>query len=160
MRYLVVSDTHGKHRSLREVIEKVGHVDAMFHLGDIEGGLSEIQEMIDYPFYGVSGNNDFGSVLDGERIVAVGEHRILMTHGHRYSLFWGAERLVIEAKERGCDVVLFGHTHVPFLEEIDGIWVANPGSVALPRQASKKPSYLIMELDTKGRLHFTLAELE
>lgn len=160
MRYLIVSDTHGKHRSLREVVEKVGYVDGMFHLGDVEKGLDDISEMIDYPFYGVKGNNDFGVLLEDEKIVPIGEHRVFMTHGHRYSLFFGVDRLVALAKEKGCDVVLFGHTHVPYLEEKDGVWIANPGSVSLPRQLSRKPTYLLMELDSKGKLHFTQAELD
>lgn len=160
MRYLIVSDTHGKHRSLREVVEKVGHIDGMFHLGDFEGGLGTIEEMIDCPLYAVRGNNDFGSYLEDEKIVGVGEHKIFLTHGHRYSLFFGIERLLDLAYTKGCDVVLFGHTHMPFLEEQDGIWVANPGSISLPRQSSRKPTYMIMELDAGGKLHFTQAQLD
>ncbi len=160
MRYLIVSDSHGKHRSLREVVEKVGHIDGMFHLGDVEGGLDVISAMIDCPFYGVRGNNDFGSVLDDEKIVPVGEHKIFMTHGHRYGLYFGVERLIYTAMEKGCDVLMFGHTHVPFLQEIDGMWLVNPGSISLPRQSSRKPTYTIMEVDHLGRLHFSQAELE
>lgn len=155
MRYLIVSDTHGKHGGLREIIERVGHVDGMFHLGDVEGGLDTILDMIDYPFYGVRGNNDFRSILDAEKIVQIGEHRVFMTHGHRYGILFGVEALLQAGKERNCDIVLFGHTHVPFLQERDGIWAANPGSVTYPRQAPAVPTYMLLEIDTQGRIHFS-----
>ena len=37
------------------------------------------------------------------------------------------------AREEGCLVALYGHTHRMLLERIDGVLVCNPGSISLPR---------------------------
>ena len=39
------------------------------------------------------------------------------------------QQLIDTAKEQKVDAALFGHTHRPYCEKIDGIWFLNPGSV-------------------------------
>ena len=36
MKILIVSDTHGRHRNLDEVLEREGKIDMLIHLGDVE----------------------------------------------------------------------------------------------------------------------------
>ena len=38
MKILIVSDTHGRHRNLEEVLDREGPIDMLVHLGDVEGG--------------------------------------------------------------------------------------------------------------------------
>lgn len=38
MRVLVVSDTHGKHFNFDDALADTGKIDALIHLGDVEGG--------------------------------------------------------------------------------------------------------------------------
>ena len=41
--------------------------------------------------------------------------------------------------------------------DIEGDIIAvNPGSLTYPRQENRKPSYIIMELDREGKVHFTI----
>ena len=54
------------------------------------------------------------------------------------------------------DIVMFGHTHRPVIEYGDGIIALNPGSVSYPRQEGKQPSYILMEFDKNGDVHFEL----
>ena len=61
-----------------------------------------------------------------------------------------------DAKARGFDIVMFGHTHRPCLEQDDDIVALNPGSLSYPRQEGRKPSYVIMETDRYGKAHFTI----
>ncbi len=42
MKILIVSDTHGKHKNLKEILSRVKDIDLMIHLGDVEGGEEEI----------------------------------------------------------------------------------------------------------------------
>ena len=42
------------------------------------------------------------------------------------------------------DVLLHGHTHVPVLEEFDGKYYINPGSVSIPKENSAH-SYMVLE---------------
>ena len=37
MKILIVSDTHGRHSNLDEVLEREGNIDMFLHLGDVEG---------------------------------------------------------------------------------------------------------------------------
>lgn len=72
----------------------------------------------------------------------------------------GVERLEQEARDRRLDIVMYGHTHRPFYEVRGGVTILNPGSLSYPRQDGRKPSFMIMELDDQGKVHFTLNFLE
>lgn len=64
-----------------------------------------------------------------------------------------------EAIDRGVDIVLYGHTHRPVIDIDDDIIAVNPGSLSYPRQEGRQPSYAIMEIDRRGKVHFTIAYL-
>ena len=98
---------------------------------------------------------DFFSMLDREREVRIGKYRALLTHGHYYGVSVGMERLKEEARARGCDIAMFGHTHRPYLSQEEGLTVLNPGSLSFPRQDGRKPTYMLMEIDEDGEAHFT-----
>ena len=72
----------------------------------------------------------------------------------------GVEDIRKEALGRGMDVVMFGHTHRPFLDSSKGIVALNPGSVSYPRQEGRKPSYALMEIDGQGEAHFSIEYLD
>ena len=65
-----------------------------------------------------------------------------------------------EARSRQVQVVMFGHTHYPYLEEMEDLTVLNPGSLSYPRQPGRKPSYLVMEIDEQGKAHYEHRYLE
>lgn len=79
-----------------------------------------------------------------------------MTHGHYYYVQSSLRDVKRAGKEKGADFVMYGHTHIPIIDQSDGIITLNPGSISLPRQEGKRPSYIIMELDKKGDFHFFL----
>ena len=105
------------------------------------------------------GNNDWGLALDRELMIQIGKYRVMVTHGHHYSVYYDLSALAQVAKDKGADVVMFGHTHVPAIERIDGITLVNPGSLTLPRQYGRVPTYAFMEIDEDGEAHFTISEL-
>jgi putative phosphoesterase len=43
------------------------------------------------------------------------------------------------------DIVLVGHTHIPFQLDLDGIRVVNPGSVGQPRDGDPRCAYAVIE---------------
>lgn len=167
MKILIVSDTHRKNENLKEVLKRTGPLDMLIHLGDAEGSERIISKWVgegcDMQF--VLGNNDFFSNLDREKEIMIGKYKVLLTHGHYYSVSLGPERLVKEARARGFDIVMYGHTHRPFYE-VDkkagdkDLIVLNPGSLSYPRQDGHCPSYMLMEIDQNGEAHFTLNMLE
>jgi len=54
--------------------------------------------------------------------------KVMVSHGHLY-----AESNLPPSLVAG-DVFIFGHIHVPVLKEVNGVYVFNPGSAALPKE--------------------------
>lgn len=157
MKILIVSDTHRLDENLKRVIARESPVDMLIHLGDAEGSELFIPEWVNpgCEMQMIRGNNDFFSTLDREREITIGRYQVLLTHGHYYNVSLGVEQLWSEARERGFNLVMFGHTHRPYLEERQDIILLNPGSLSYPRQEGRKPSYMVMELEGQGEAHFT-----
>lgn len=159
MRVLIVSDTHGHNNNYFRVLEKEGQMDMVIHCGDAEGSEYLLQEAAGCPLHIVMGNNDFFSDLPREIETEIGKNRVLITHGHYYCVSTGYELLKDEALSRGFDIVMYGHTHRPVVDESDGIVVLNPGSLTYPRQEGRRPSYIVMEIDQKGVMDFAVKYL-
>ena len=147
MKILIVSNTHGRHSAFDKALKEAGKIDALVHLGDTEGGEDYIEAVCGCPAYVLAGNNDFFSDNLREMEVVFGTKKAFMTHGHYYYVSLGPERIIEEGKMRNADIVMFGHTHKPFLEMIDGMIVLNPGSLSYPRQEGRKGSYIMMEIE-------------
>jgi len=155
MKILIVSDTHGKESNLEKVLKKVGDIDRLIHLGDLEGGEDYIRSLADIPMDIVAGNNDYYSDLPRETVIQLGNYRALITHGHYYYVVAGLEHLIREAQGRDVDIVMFGHIHRPVIRQEGALTVINPGSLSFPRQEDRKPSYIVMETDAqKGFQYF------
>lgn len=152
MKILIVSDTHRNLENFIKVLDCVQPVDMVIHLGDVEGDEDYIQELAGCPLEIVAGNNDFFSDLPREKELELEGHRIFMTHGHYYYVAMGIEDIKREAASRGCDIVLFGHTHRPVIDYGDSVIAMNPGSLSYPRQEGRRPSYIMMEIDDSGEV--------
>ena len=152
MRILIVSDTHGYHRNLDRALESAGAVDMFIHLGDVEGGEEYINAVVACEKHIVRGNNDFFSELPKEDEFYIGEKKVFITHGHTYCVSLDPQQVKEEGRARSADIVMFGHTHRPYLEQNPDITVLNPGSLSFPRQEGRKGSYMIMELKSEGEV--------
>ena len=159
MKILIISDTHGKHEYLEAVLEQEKPLDMLIHLGDAEGCEDYIEVIAECPVEVVAGNNDFFSDLPGEREMYIGKYKVLLTHGHYYYVNAGTTRIKREAEDREIDIVMFGHTHRPVIEQEGDVVVLNPGSISYPRQEGRQPSYIIMDLDEEGEAHFSIEYL-
>ena len=148
MRILVVSDSHGNNGNVRKAIKKAGKIDALIHLGDVGNRYREIESMAGVLCYFVAGNTDYIPELKDRLILMFGEHRIYAAHGHREGVSMGLSGLRYKALENECDIALYGHTHVPYLDENpDDVPILNPGSVSLPRQEDQKKTFAIIDID-------------
>lgn len=156
MKVLIVSDTHRKNENFLKVLERVVPIDMLVHCGDIEGSEYLISQAAGCPVEMVVGNNDFFSDLPREKEFYIGKYKVWLTHGHTYYVSMGNEYLKEEARARGADIVMYGHTHRPVVDIEGGLVAVNPGSLTYPRQEGRKPSFVIMELDRKGEAHFTI----
>ena len=144
---LILGDSHGGNGNLRYAIGQELPIDMLIHCGDVQGDLMQI--LGGDPPYAVTcvkGNTDAGN-LPLSRMLDVCGHRILVCHGHALGVRSGTERILQAAREQGCDVVCFGHTHIPVCREQDGILVLNPGSISLPRTDDRKKTYAVLTLE-------------
>lgn len=145
---LVMSDTHGRRDTVKRIISSNKDVDIVIHLGD---GISDIsdEDVADKKLILVKGNCDIINDVPTERIVTIGNTRILCTHGHRYHAKFSMDRLIYRAMEEEASAVFYGHTHVPCESFESGIMLFNPGSIYRP--AKGQASYAIVSIDN-GRI--------
>lgn len=160
MKVLIVSDTHRHEENLIKAIEQNKPFDYLIHLGDVEGSEDYIRRMVTCPVCMVCGNNDFFSDLPKEIETTIGPFKVLLTHGNYYYVSLGTEEIRRQAVSRGVDIVMFGHTHKPYLEVEEHVTVLNPGSLSYPRQDGRQPSYILMEIDEEGTAHYEIKFLE
>ena len=156
MKVLIVSDTHRKNDTYLNLLE-LHKPDMVIHCGDAEGAEYLLTEAADCPVHIVLGNNDFFSSLPRELEIEVAGRKIWITHGHNYYVSMGNETIKREAAARGMDIVCYGHTHRPVIDWDDEVIALNPGSLSYPRQENRRASYIIMEIDSKDEMHFTIA---
>ncbi len=133
---LIISDTHKDTALIEELLKKYeGYT--VFHCGDFCVDEEILKKNnITYVF----GNCDHkGDIYD--IILEMDSKKIFITHGHKYNVKFGLEKIYFKALELGCDYVFFGHTHQPLNIECNGIHFINPGSLKYGR------TYALIEND-------------
>lgn len=146
MNILVFADSHGRNISMAAAIDRE-KPDAVIHLGDYAADAREMGHIFPYtPIYSVRGNNDFGSDEPLNATITPGNLPIYITHGHmeRVSMMTTGT-LVARAREEGCSLALFGHTHRMTIERREGVLLCNPGSISLPRGGTAGYARLTIE---------------
>jgi uncharacterized protein len=140
---LIISDSHGLTKELEIIRERhLGEVDLMIHCGDSE--LMADNKAIE-GYLTVMGNCDFTGGYPLETLTEVAGRKILVTHGHRFSVKTSLLKLAYKAEEVSADIVCFGHSHILGAEVIGGRLFLNPGSIRLPRERLEK-TYVILDL--------------
>ena len=156
MKILIVSDTHRHNDNYYEVLKRVGQVDMVVHCGDTEGSEARLCEAAGCSVEMVQGNNDFFSPMPKEKEFEIGKYKVWLTHGHNYYVAMNYEMIKREARARDIDIIMCGHTHKPVVDIGNDLTLINPGSISYPRQENRKPSYILMEIDTAGEAHYTI----
>ncbi|GAM11057.1 putative metallophosphoesterase YsnB [Geobacter sp. OR-1] len=129
MNCIVFSDTHGNYPLAAETVSLAAPVDMIIHLGDETEDANMIERICLTQVQKVAGNCDPPGKWPREICTSVGETRMLLTHGDRYSVKAGLSKLVERAVAADAQVVLYGHTHQASIERIGGILFVNPGSL-------------------------------
>ncbi|MDO5141574.1 MAG: YfcE family phosphodiesterase [Eubacteriales bacterium] len=153
MKILIFADSHGRTAGMIEAIERE-QPDRVFHLGDYTEDVRELRHI--YPslsICGVRGNNDLDDAFGWYAVVPVGTLRAYLTHGHRERASMRSGGLVAHrAREEGCALAFFGHTHRMVLEREQGVLVCDPGSISLPRGGPAGYARLTIEKGQPGHL--------
>lgn len=148
MKILVTGDTHGDNRLILECMLKE-RPDSIIHLGDYTKDAEILFKALDIPIDIVRGNGDFEGNYSMEEVLKISGKKIFITHGHKYGVKQGIDKIYYKAMEVGADIALFGHTHVPLLLKESNIYIMNPGSPSLPRSLERKKTYGIINIGEK-----------
>ena len=127
---IIISDTHGNFASVEKLFNIFRESDYVIHLGDTSGDAQKIADEFPAKTIMLNGNCDLSKYGEDELVVQFEGVKIFMCHGHRYGVKQGWDRILYRAKELGCSVALYGHTHVPEIREIDGITLVCPGNMS------------------------------
>lgn len=159
MKFLIASDIHGAFPSAEKLhqIYKDGNFDALLLLGDLlyHGPRNDLPEgyapkevikilsSLSDSIISVRGNCEAEvdqmvlpfPVLSETALVFADGRKIFMTHGHG---------ITPDNAPKGIDCFFSGHTHIPVLEEKDGMVFLNPGSISIPK-GGFPPSYAVWD---------------
>jgi hypothetical protein len=151
---VVVADTHGSpHPGVFALIDKLAP-PVILHAGDI-GDLSVLTDLRRHaPVLAVRGNIDehASGLPDAMSIEFVAGERsvlkVLLTHIAVYGPKLRAE-VARQARACAADLVICGHSHVPFIGRDKGLVVFNPGSIG-PRRFILPIVFGVLRLSATG----------
>jgi uncharacterized protein len=147
----IISDTHGLLRP--EALRALRGSDRILHAGDV--GAPEILEALAQiaPVTAIRGNVDtepWARTLPATEVVNAGGVSIFMLHN--------LAQLDLKPEAAGFDVVIYGHTHHPKMEERNGVLYFNPGSAG-PRRFNLPVSLGKLMIE-EGKVRAKLVSLE
>lgn len=159
MKILIVSDIHGSYyyaEKIKEINQKE-NPDQIILLGDlyyhgprndltqeynpmkVAGILNDLKDKI----RAVRGNCDakVDEMISDFKLepyiqTVINNKKVFISHGHVYN--------IDNLPTKDIDIMFYGHFHVGFIEEENGIIFANPGSISLPKNNSEH-SYIIFD---------------
>jgi hypothetical protein len=123
MKIGVISDTHNFFDPrIPELFKGVEHI---IHAGDVGTTtiLTELEQIA--PVTAVYGNTDSRLPLKEVEVFELGRHKFLLQHIVQPHV--PAVLLSDRVRREKPDAIVFGHTHKPFNQTIEGIWYFNPG---------------------------------
>ena len=146
--FVIVADTHIPRRARalpKGLLAHLGRADLVLHAGDLMDP-SLLEELAAYvPVRAVRGNLDPPDLDLPESLqVELGGVRVAMIHdsGRKQGRRTRLRRRFPDAR-----VVVFGHSHIPFLEDKSGFMLLNPGS---PTDRRRQPHHTFALLCVEG----------
>jgi hypothetical protein len=166
MRQIIASDLHGSALYCQQLLDRLAieRAEQLIFLGDIlyHGPRNDLPEgyapkevisllnPLKDRIVCVRGNCDAEvdqmvldfPILQESRLLTLQNRPILLTHGHHCNPDQPADDTLLS----GAQFVLFGHTHIPCKQNVNGVWYLNPGSLSIPK-ADSHHSYLLLTED-------------
>jgi putative phosphoesterase len=141
-------------RSLKPESIIMGNHDYAVSTGDTSGFVHDAAQAIGWTRAQISSENlSYIANLRSRTTFTVGKVKIALAHGsprdplNEY-IYPDVSDFVLRSlvEESGGDLLLLGHTHVPFTQSHGSQLIGNPGSVGQPRDGDPRASYAILEL--------------
>ena len=146
MKLAILSDTHGSIAAVEQVFAAASDAEMFLHAGDVTPDAKYLATLTEAPVYFVAGNCDWPEArVPLTRVIEAAGHRIFLAHGDSFGVRYTTEMLARAAAEQGCDLAVYGHTHVAEVSIGTPVTVLNPGSAARPRDGARG-SFLTLDL--------------
>lgn len=130
MRIIVFSDSHGRSDVLVDIMRFHPSAAYYLHLGDGEADARRLIKMFPYKkIIHICGNCDLASTSDQQLFMKLARgYKLFAAHGHNFGVKFSLSAIKAEARKKGADILLFGHTHEPVSFYEDGMHIMNPGA--------------------------------
>lgn len=153
--FVILSDSHGRSaKALEKLAPLFAENDYIIHLGDGATDMRSVFSQYPQKTYICRGNCDWGGYGEEEYVIETEGVSVLLCHGHKYGVKGELRRLAAAAKSRGCEVALYGHTHLASIERVDGVLCICPGALS----SYFEPSYCYLVLH-QGKATATIVSL-
>ncbi|MFH0754907.1 MAG: metallophosphoesterase family protein [Candidatus Omnitrophota bacterium] len=159
MKIIALADTHSQPLP-KALLEELKHVDLILHAGDFceMGVYDQLKGFKDIrAVYGNMDGMDLRDKLPRQFVMECEGVRIGVAHGEG-AAEGVVSRLQVVFKGQNVDMVVFGHSHQPYHEMIDGVLYFNPGS---PTDTVRPPyrSYGLIEVKS-GKIRAHIVKLK
>lgn len=77
----------------------------------------------------VRGDFDDGESFPESKVVQIGQFKLGLIHGHQIVPWGDANALAMARRQLDVDILISGHTHQTAVNQSDGKWFINPGSI-------------------------------
>lgn len=146
----IISDTHGLVRT--EAIKYLKGCELIIHAGDV--GKPEVIHILKKiaPVVAVRGNvdkNDWAEELPKTEVIEIANKLIYVIHD--------ISKLDLNPRAAGFNMIIYGHSHKPKKETVDGVIYLNPGSAG-PGRFNLPISLALMKVD-KNAIDVSIIEL-
>ncbi|MCR1964548.1 metallophosphoesterase [Clostridium perfringens] len=148
MKVAIVSDTHGVTHVIEYIKTLLNDSDVLIHLGDNINDVKLLSEGFKGKVYSVVGNCDYERNGQVEQVIEIEGKKFLITHGHKYTVKYGLDKIYYRGLELGVDGVIFGHTHRKVALKEGNMWIINPGSPSIPKDG--EASIAFMNVDSEN----------
>jgi uncharacterized protein len=157
MRILILSDTHTNYPTALKAVEELAPFDEIIHLGDELEDAVILEQITGRRFIKVLGNCDYMAKGPRELCIGLGSRRIFITHGDRYQVKSGLEKLHKKALAERAHIALYGHSHRASIDTIDGVLFINPGCTV--KSPHTEPTCAILTIEN-GHTNAEIASLK
>lgn len=146
----IVSDTHANVEAIQAVTGhfQAARVDLVLHLGDdyLDSLFFEAANLQVVAVPGLYCPEYRDPAIPNRRLETLAGVNILMVHAREAARYAAADDVHPAADFSQVDIVLYGHTHIPGIQEHQGILWVNPGHLKANDRRGHPLSYALMHL--------------
>ena len=126
---LVLSDSHSYFDKALKIFE-IEKPDVVIAAGDGIGDIDDLSYVHpEATYYMVKGNCDFFERNHSEeKIFEIEGKKFFLTHGHLYDVKRSLSSIKVIGEKLNVSLIIFGHTHKPYIEKYGDITLFNPGA--------------------------------